>query len=594
MIQKRKANSVDNFEKLEISRKNKVKMNSDKKEFVENTNFECTNKEKMIKTNLNSQLNKKNSKERKSVSYHLKNTKLVENKKKVLETQVMESKGKNLKGIGLKEKNKNLEKSIDISSKRVLDEKIEKDLDSNMLNSKDKILINKSKKEIESDDLMPKTLITIKASNNIQESILDKKLEKKHFHNEENENKNEFIKKEEFTLKTDNKKRIVNDFIIVKKISFLIQRKEISLKKKRAEEFFIFANDDYSEEDELFYLSKIKPKGLKNIGGVCYMNSTLQSFYHIKEFTNYFLKNKKKIAKRNGLITTGLLDVIEGLSKKGLEPYNPKKFKTNLIREDDSFKGSEGKDSGDLVLLILDRCHEELIDNYSDLQDMTLDQRKESILFLDAYLKDKEESSIIRDIFSYYIRVKNICFECGTIFYSISLNNIMVFSLEETFKMSCSDITVRNDERRVSIENCLSCFSFGGSFEKKEFFCQYCKKNSHLFSVKSFATLPTYLIMLMKRGKNEKFDCHVDFEENLDLKDSYINVEGAPKEKITKYTLLGGTILYGKGGYGHTVAFCKHFDGEYYIFNDTNFKKTSFYEIRKQKVYLLFYKKNKN
>jgi ubiquitin C-terminal hydrolase len=39
--------------------------------------------------------------------------------------------------------------------------------------------------------------------------------------------------------------------------------------------------EDYSEENELFYLSKIKPKWLKNIDGSCYMNSTLQCFYYI-------------------------------------------------------------------------------------------------------------------------------------------------------------------------------------------------------------------------------------------------------------------------------------------------------------------------
>ena len=47
------------------------------------------------------------------------------------------------------------------------------------------------------------------------------------------------------------------------------------------------------------------------------------------------------------------------------------------------------------------------------------------------------------------------------------------------------------------------------------------KKKVNIFSVKSFATLPKYLIMLMKRGKNEIFECQVDFEENIDLKESY-------------------------------------------------------------------------
>jgi ubiquitin C-terminal hydrolase len=54
---------------------------------------------------------------------------------------------------------------------------------------------------------------------------------------------------------------------------------------------------------------------------------------------------------------------------------------------------------------------------------------------------------------------------------------------------------------------------------------------------------------------------------------------------------LAGTILYGSGGWGHTVAFAKHFDGEYYIFNDSSTRRTTLDEIKKSKIYLLFYQK---
>ena len=170
------------------------------------------------------------------------------------------------------------------------------------------------------------------------------------------------------------------------------------------------------------------------------------------------------------------MDVIEGLSQNGFNAYYPIKFKTNLIHVDNDFKGSEGKDSADLTLLILDKCHEELLNNYSDLPDMSLDQRKESLLFLDIFVKDMEESSIFKDLFSFYVRIKNICFEYGTIFYSITLNNVMTLSLEQVIRMNESDIIIRGDQRRVLIEHFLSCFSFKGSFEKKEFNYQYWKK----------------------------------------------------------------------------------------------------------------------
>lgn len=80
--------------------------------------------------------------------------------------------------------------------------------------------------------------------------------------------------------------------------------------------------------------------------------------------------------------------------------------------------------------------------------------------------------------------------------------------------------------------------------------------------------------MAMYSRKDEKFECKVDFKEYLDLNESYYNVKGVPKEKSTKYSLFCGTILYGSKGYGHTVAFCKHFDNKYYIFNETFTRKT--------------------
>ena len=95
----------------------------------------------------------------------------------------------------------------------------------------------------------------------------------------------------------------------------------------------------------------------------------------------------------------------------------------------------------------------------------------------------------------------------------------------------------------------------------------------------------------MSRGEKEKFECDVDFEEEIDLIDLYTNIEGIDIESSTKYSLISGTILYGSHGHGHTVAFCKHFNGEYYIFNDSSVRKTNFKEIKNSKIYLLFYKK---
>jgi ubiquitin C-terminal hydrolase len=147
-----------------------------------------------------------------------------------------------------------------------------------------------------------------------------------------------------------------------------------------------------------------------------------------------------------------------------------------------------------------------------------------------------------------------------------------------------------NREKRVSIDQCLTHYALDGAL-MDNITCKYCKKNSSIFTTRSFITLPKIIIMIMSRGEGEKFECDVDFEEELDLADLYTGLKGIDRENNTKYTLLAGTILYGSGGWGHTVAFAKHFDGKYYIFNDSSTRRTTLDEIKKSKIYLLFYQK---
>ena len=357
--------------------------------------------------------------------------------------------------------------------------------------------------------------------------------------------------------------------------------------------FSIFNNEDNLYEDEFEILPNIKPKGLRNLGGCCYMNATLQCFYHIKEFTIYFLKNQKEIIKKNGLLSLGLLDVFKGLSKKDYTTYfEPQLFKDNLIEIDDIFEGGEGKDSGDLVRTILTTCQEELGGD-SELPDFSIDQREEGLMFLDLYFKNLKVQSIIMELFNFYVRIKSTCSKCKVDSYNILSENNIIFDLEQVYKLKNSHKNGSNiySERNVSIYDCFKCYSYDGALRENTF-CNYCKNETSLFSIRTIITLPKYLIMIMSRGENEKFECKVNFNEKIDLKSVYNKLRGIPEEINTQYTLLAGTILLGSNGYGHTVAFCKHFDEQYYIFNDSSFNKTNFDSIKNKKIYLLFYKKD--
>lgn len=54
----------------------------------------------------------------------------------------------------------------------------------------------------------------------------------------------------------------------------------------------------------------------------------------------------------------------------------------------------------------------------------------------------------------------------------------MIFSLQQVFRLNSPNLTIKDYKRVVTLEDCLSCFSFDGSFNKNKYLCQYCKKKS--------------------------------------------------------------------------------------------------------------------
>ncbi len=134
------------------------------------------------------------------------------------------------------------------------------------------------------------------------------------------------------------------NLIIEKKINNkILQKKKYNKVQKQIKlSYFPKKEDEFYDENKKYdFLSKIKPKGLRNLGGCCYMNATLQCFFHIKELTYYFLDSTKEIKRKNGVLSSGYLDLVQGLSNTNKESYYvPQKFKNSLLEIDDTFRGS--------------------------------------------------------------------------------------------------------------------------------------------------------------------------------------------------------------------------------------------------------------
>ena len=197
---------------------------------------------------------------------------------------------------------------------------------------------------------------------------------------------------------------------------------------------------------------------------------------------------------------------------------------------------------------------------------LDIDDTKEVLLFQDLLKNNKSINSIIIENFCFCEKTINKCFVCGKEYYNLTNRYFITFNLKNIY-----DFYKKDKNQVISIEECLTynCLEEANLQIK----CQKCNKLQDSFTTISFATVPHYLFIILDRGINEEFDCNFDFKEQIDLKDLYNPVSGEQRENNLKYSLLAGTILHGEHGSGHTFAFAKHFDGNLYIFNDTQVKK---------------------
>ena len=391
---------------------------------------------------------------------------------------------------------------------------------------------------------------------------------------------NEIQKVHDFDIKI-NKKKFINLEVSKNNLNFPFNKKKKILFKIEKSELKIYGKNINFPE-----LIDIKPKGVINRYGCCYLNAAIQCFYHCPKITSFFILNRDIILKKGGPISLGYLEVVEDFSKNKNKYISIKNFRKILIENDESFNGSDGNDSKDVILLLLYSIQNELGGEEPDIN-FDIDNTKEHLLFQDLLKNNKSINSIILENFCFCEKKVNKCFVCGEKYFTLTSQYFITFNLKNIY-----DYYKKDEGEAISIEECLTfnCFEEADLQIK----CQKCNKLQDSLTTISFATVPNYLIIILDRGINEEFDCNFDFKEQIDLEDLYYPVEGEKKENNLKFSLLAGTILHGDHGSGHTFTFAKHFDGNLYIFNDTQVNKTNFEDIKNEKVYLLFYQRLSN
>ena len=412
----------------------------------------------------------------------------------------------------------------------------------------------------------------------------------------------------------------------------------------------------------------IRARGLDNVGATCYMNATLQCFYHVKPLSENIINDP--YITRNLKLTSCFKDLIEDLagcknrrkffsSRQTMTEDNslkdsvkPIKFKNVISEMNPLFNGVKANDSKDLILFLLETMDKELT--------LRNNKTKEMMTFNGNSLEDMEpqnfkkyHNSIFSDVFYGILKSVMKCSNCKNEIITYSIINFVIFPLKKIYeelnkqnnvqqnnnlnnyylnnnmymfgnmnynmnmysnnynafsnglnnfnrlnapttinpisRMRLNNMN-KEEKRKLSLND---CFKMNKNLEyltgENQIFCNFCRKKSNAVTYDEIYKAPNVLIIILNREKDNLFECEVDFPMELNLNEHITN-PSSPKN----YELIGVISHLGKSSMeGHFVAYCKHFDEGWYLFNDSIVSQDPGKGVYNGVPYILFYK-NKN
>lgn len=349
-----------------------------------------------------------------------------------------------------------------------------------------------------------------------------------------------------------------------------------------------------NKEKKYIINETIVPKGLNNIGSTCYMNSVIQSLYHISDLSNGLLDlynqdilNEKILNKMP--MTLSFLEVVYNLSFRESKSFSPERFKI-IISKNESFRKFEANDSKTLTLYVLDTLNKELNENKIPQKNEKIINpiRNYNVQDANGIVKffNENHNTLIGDLFNGLKSTEYICDTCSNVVKNYQIFNIITCSIEKTFMDKYGNKQKLEKDLKVDILDCFKLEEKPNLFVgNNQIFCGQCNTSRDGKSINKICISPKIMILFLDRGLNNRFMCDVDFPEELDI-NNFLETKG------NKYKLIGVIEHLGQSGEsGHFIANCKHFNGEWYIFSDSSIHPTQ-KEYKQYGVpYLLFYRR---
>ena len=266
--------------------------------------------------------------------------------------------------------------------------------------------------------------------------------------------------------------------------------------------------------------------GLMNLGNTCFINSSLQCLFNIKELSNYFLSDVylKEINKENsqgskGLITQGFADLFKEIKTTNSSKLNPIQFLRTFFKINKSLYAGMQHDAQEFLSILLDNLHEDLNritkKHYAILEEQKKNETDEEASERFWTYHKMREDSIIVDLFHGQFKSKISCVDCGNL--SINYEPFIFLGLP-----------IPEKKNRMIIK-----FAFNN---KLEYFGFDLNENSNIYDLKMSAV--EHMIMC-GYNKNENFEVLINniefvFFDNKKIIKKIFN----EKNKLYDYMLL--------------------------------------------------------
>ena len=420
-------------------------------------------------------------------------------------------------------------------------------------------------------------------SNEAREEIKDnnKNINDVEIINEKDEaKKNEISNRIDYTDSTDN----INNSKLMLLEDNNINNDNIPKKKEIIEaNLDKYENEDTSSDEDLIIdkSNEYSPKGIKNLGLNCYMDSLLQCLFNVPELREYFINGE--FNKNTQPICYYFSKVMKELFYSNQKNVEPKKLKKLLGEKNPLFQGRKAADAADLIRSLIDSFITELSSSDDDTNEEELEEKQDKKQILQGIEKEME-SNIIYKIMNIYSITEYKCPKKDhTITYSINSDSNFNFYLKGIMNSK------ENKNSIITLEDCFNNFIKKKS--NNEFVCSQCNEPVQGESHEKIFYPPKILTIILNRGKKKKFRGEVKIDTILDIS-KYVDKDiGKSKKVSTYYRLICSCNHYGDSSpAGHYTATCYNQEKEsYYHYNDTFLKKIDNFDYIGE-PYILIYK----